>query len=89
MIGSRNDHDRDPENGTEEDMSMLVDEDEDDDVPDVSRSEKIGLHEFGDDHSQEKDGRGLNEPGASWAIVAVVKKKIIFSKRPMPITNKK
>lgn len=26
-------------------------------------------------------------PGVSWGIVAVVKKKIVFSKRPMPIVN--
>ncbi|KAG2107247.1 Ctf8-domain-containing protein [Suillus discolor] len=26
-------------------------------------------------------------PGVSWGIVAVVKKKIVFSKRPMPILN--
>jgi len=29
------------------------------------------------------------EPSAGWTITAIVKKKIIFSKRPMPVMNKK
>ncbi|KAG1725385.1 Ctf8-domain-containing protein [Suillus lakei] len=28
-----------------------------------------------------------SNPGVSWGIIAVVKKKIVFSKRPMPIVN--
>jgi hypothetical protein len=75
----------DLENDSDEDISMLVD---DDDAPDLSGSEKVGV--LVGDYNQGKPS-GLNggeATEASWAIVAVVKKKITFSKRPMPITNK-
>lgn len=31
---------------------------------------------------------GMEGSGANWTVVAIVRKKIIFSKRPMPISNK-
>ena len=34
------------------------------------------------------NGSGLEISGVSWTIAAVVKKKIIFSKRPTPVSNK-
>lgn len=64
---------------------MLIDG-EDDGAPDLSRSEEIDL-DLGRP-SGSKEGSRLGGSEASWAIVAVVKKKIIFSKRPMPTTNK-
>ena len=67
---------------------MLVDED--DEVPDLSRSTKIVPHDANDYDQGRSSGSGSGLEGSrtKWAIVAIVKKKIIFSKRPMPITNK-
>jgi hypothetical protein len=85
-----NDGDKDPENDADEDISMLVDGEDDDGVPDLSRSEKIGVHNLGD-QGKPSGANEDSEPEAtrtSWAIVAVVKKKIIFPKRPMPTMNR-
>ncbi|KAG2348046.1 hypothetical protein BDR05DRAFT_957696 [Suillus weaverae] len=51
----------------------------------MHRKESSKRHSYpGDgDHSS----RLAEDTGVSWGIVAVVKKKIVFSKRPMPIVN--
>ncbi|KAF9526340.1 Ctf8-domain-containing protein [Crepidotus variabilis] len=35
------------------------------------------------------NGEDLEQPSSGWTITAIVKKKIIFSKRPMPVMGKK
>ncbi|KAG1738358.1 Ctf8-domain-containing protein [Suillus paluster] len=47
-------------------------------------SKRYGYPGNGDDSRTMKD---TSNPGVSWGIVALVKKKIVFSKRPMPIVN--
>ena len=86
-IESRNDHNRESENDADEDMSMLVCEDNN--VPDPSRSEKFWDRDLGDEGKpSESNEGGLETTETRWTLVAVVQKKIIFSKRPMPIVNR-
>ena len=38
--------------------------------------------------TDEEDEEGKEEAGAGWQISAIVKKKVVFAKRPMPLLNR-
>jgi chromosome transmission fidelity protein 8 len=73
------------------------DEDADSGADSVDEDEEMAIdHDSGvPGHSAGKElkeangsGSGLESSGVSWTIAAVVKKKIIFAKRPTPVSNK-
>jgi chromosome transmission fidelity protein 8 len=51
------------------------------------RKESSKRHGFPGDGDSSRSVEDTLSSGISWGIVAVVKKKIVFSKRPMPIVN--
>ena len=61
----------------DEDEAMAIDDDSGGDVPGHAELKEAN-----------GNGSGLESSGVSWTIAAVVKKKIIFSKRPTPVSNK-
>ncbi len=79
-----------------EDEAMAIDggDKNDENDPGVARSLEMAAAKrtIGDDDDDfgksSKSESGLDGSGVSWSITAIVKKKIIFAKRPMPITNK-
>lgn len=65
---------------------MVVDEcDKNDESDPAAGTNGGGDDDFGESSKSES---GLDGSGSSWSITAIVKKKITFSKRPMPITTK-
>jgi chromosome transmission fidelity protein 8 len=53
----------------------------------MHRKESSKRHGYPGDGDNSISVDDIRNPGVSWGIVAVVKKKIVFSKRPMPIVN--
>lgn len=51
------------------------------------RKEGSKRYSFPGDGDSSRSAENTLSSGVSWGIVAVVKKKIVFSKRPMPIVN--
>ncbi|PPQ92247.1 hypothetical protein CVT25_008929 [Psilocybe cyanescens] len=69
----------------EAEAAMAVDDNE-------SRRRHQGPESSGDqDHDGDDDGVSLESSGSgtTWKIAGIVKKKIVFSKRPMPVINRK
>lgn len=63
-----------------------------DDEDDVGGDDEyIGGEEEGEEEEDEDDMEfhtpAANVPAPGWDVVAIVKRKIVFSKRPMPITG--
>ncbi|KAG2145369.1 Ctf8-domain-containing protein [Suillus bovinus] len=54
----------------------------------MHRKEGSKRHGYPGDGDSSRSVEDARNPVVSWGIVAVVKKKIVFSKRPMPILNK-
>jgi chromosome transmission fidelity protein 8 len=66
-----------------------VDEDEAMAIDDSDYDSGVPGHSAGKELKEANGSRsGLESSGVSWTIAAVVKKKIIFSKRPTPVSNK-
>ncbi|KAG1866227.1 hypothetical protein F4604DRAFT_1881843 [Suillus subluteus] len=53
----------------------------------MHRKESSKRHGYPGDEDSSRSVEDTWNPGVSWGIIAVVKKKIVFSKRPMPIVN--
>ncbi|KAG2122783.1 Ctf8-domain-containing protein [Suillus clintonianus] len=53
----------------------------------MHRKETSKRYDCPGDEDSSRSAEDTSNPGVSWGIVAVVKKKIVFSKRPMPIVN--
>jgi chromosome transmission fidelity protein 8 len=53
----------------------------------VHRKESSKRHSYPGDGDSSRSVEDALNSGVSWGIVAVVKKKIVFSKRPMPIVS--
>ncbi|KAG0702952.1 Ctf8-domain-containing protein [Suillus ampliporus] len=53
----------------------------------MHRKETSKRHGCPGDGDSSRSMEDISNPGVSWGIVALVKKKIVFSKRPMPIVN--
>ncbi|KAG1821079.1 Ctf8-domain-containing protein [Suillus subaureus] len=53
----------------------------------MHRKESSKRHDYPGDGDSSRSIENTWNPGVSWDIVAVVTKKIVFSKRPMPIVN--
>ncbi len=77
---SISDRDEDADSVDEDEAMVIDDGDHDSGVPGHSGGKEL--------KEANGSGSGLESSGVSWTIAAVVKKKIIFSKRPMPVSNK-
>ena len=53
----------------------------------MHRTESSKRHDHSVDGNDSRVMDDASNTGVNWDIVAVVKKKIVFSKRPMPIVN--
>jgi len=65
------------------------DEDADDHLEEAEAEDDLDpMQVDGDGETQESESSSSELPRGGWAIAGIVKKKIIFSKRPMPVIGK-